>query len=371
MEYQDLRIVENPTLVREHALDKLRSAISRGLYPPGMRLVERELCEALGVSRTSVREALRQLQAENLIEVGKRRNITVAIVSSKDAEDIYLMREMLETLAVQRFVALADQLAAWPPRTQLARVGEADRGADEPAQRTGPPGPRGHTQGQARIVRSADELEQQLDRLDLVVVSTPPATHAPLAERALRGGAAVVVDKPFVVDSADGERLISIAREEGQLLTVFQNRRWDGDFLTVRKLLEGAGFETAADEARGFLGWLLHASRLQRPRLPAILGASDFSRVGVGAPRWVTVEQLEAVVRDVPAGTRLTLLASNSTVNDVMAHELGHTLLQVVEAGSEPPGLNISRWPAVPGTTPASWQPPCPSRSGAGEWGPT
>ncbi|MBL8269400.1 GntR family transcriptional regulator [Steroidobacter sp.] len=111
MEYQDLRIVENPTLVREHALDKLRNAISRGLYPPGMRLVERELCEALGVSRTSVREALRQLQAENLIEVGKRRNITVAIVSSKDAEDIYLMREMLETLAVKRFVALADENA--------------------------------------------------------------------------------------------------------------------------------------------------------------------------------------------------------------------------------------------------------------------
>lgn len=111
MEYQDLRIVENPTLVREHALDKLRNAISRGLYPPGMRLVERELCEALGVSRTSVREALRQLQAENLIEVGKRRNITVAIVSAKDAEDIYLMREMLETLAVKRFVALADDNA--------------------------------------------------------------------------------------------------------------------------------------------------------------------------------------------------------------------------------------------------------------------
>ncbi|HEY0683492.1 MAG TPA: GntR family transcriptional regulator [Steroidobacter sp.] len=111
MEYQDLRIVENPTLVREHALDKLRNAISRGLYPPGMRLVERELCEALGVSRTSVREALRQLQAENLIEVGKRRNITVAVVSAKDAEDIYLMREMLETLAVKRFVALADENA--------------------------------------------------------------------------------------------------------------------------------------------------------------------------------------------------------------------------------------------------------------------
>lgn len=111
MEYHDLRIVDNPTLVREHALDKLRNAISRGLYPPGHRLVERELCEALGVSRTSVREALRQLQAENLIEVGKRRNITVAVISSKDAEDIYLLREMLETSAVRRFVANADENA--------------------------------------------------------------------------------------------------------------------------------------------------------------------------------------------------------------------------------------------------------------------
>ena len=111
MEYHDLRIVDNLTLVREHALDKLRNAISRGLYPPGHRLVERELCEALGVSRTSVREALRQLQAENLIEVGKRRNITVSVISAKDAEDIYLLREMLETLAVRRFVANADEHA--------------------------------------------------------------------------------------------------------------------------------------------------------------------------------------------------------------------------------------------------------------------
>ncbi len=87
------------------------------------------------------------------------------------------------------------------------------------------------------ILRTVDELWHRMDEIDLVLVSTPPVSHASLVERALRGGAAVVVDKPFVVDSADGERLIGIAREEGQLLTVFQNRRWDGDFLTVRKLL--------------------------------------------------------------------------------------------------------------------------------------
>jgi DNA-binding GntR family transcriptional regulator len=108
LEYEDLRIVETPSLVRDHTLDKLRNAISTGLYPPGTRLVERELCEALGVSRTSVREALRQLQSENLVEVGKRRNINVAVITSKDAEDIYQIREMLETMAIRRFVALAD-----------------------------------------------------------------------------------------------------------------------------------------------------------------------------------------------------------------------------------------------------------------------
>ena len=111
MEYHELRVDESPTLVRDHALEKLRRAISGGLYPPGKRLVERELCAALGVSRTSVREALRQLQAENLIAVGKRRSIMVAVISSKDADDIYFMRDCLETQAVRSFVELADPQA--------------------------------------------------------------------------------------------------------------------------------------------------------------------------------------------------------------------------------------------------------------------
>lgn len=111
MEYEDLRIVENPSLVRDYTLEKLRAAISTGLYPPGARLVERELCEALGVSRTSVREALRQLQSENLVEVGKRRSINVAVITSKDADDIYMIREMLETEAIRRFVQVGDEKA--------------------------------------------------------------------------------------------------------------------------------------------------------------------------------------------------------------------------------------------------------------------
>ncbi len=109
LKYPDLQIVAHPPLVREHALNELRNAISRGRYPPGMRLVERDLCDVLGVSRTTIREALRQLQAENLIEIGKRRTITVTVITAKDAEDIYLAREMLDTMAVKRFVARADE----------------------------------------------------------------------------------------------------------------------------------------------------------------------------------------------------------------------------------------------------------------------
>ncbi|WP_018016335.1 GntR family transcriptional regulator [Teredinibacter turnerae] len=111
MKYQDLKITANPALVRDHALDKLRNAISSGLYPPGKRLIERELCEALGVSRTSVREALRQLQSENLIEIGQRRTLRVAVISAEDASDVYLVRMKVETEAVKRFVELGDKTA--------------------------------------------------------------------------------------------------------------------------------------------------------------------------------------------------------------------------------------------------------------------
>lgn len=77
--------------------------------------------------------------------------------------------------------------------------------------------------------------------LDLVIVATPPATHVELAARALKSGCAVVVDKPFTPTSAEGEKLIALAEQCGQILTTYQNRRWDGEYLTLQKLLaEGA-----------------------------------------------------------------------------------------------------------------------------------
>lgn len=72
----------------------------------------------------------------------------------------------------------------------------------------------------------------------LVVIATPNALHASQARQALEAGMHVVVDKPFTVTVAEGQALIACARQAGRELAVFHNRRWDGDFLTLRKLLQ-------------------------------------------------------------------------------------------------------------------------------------
>lgn len=74
--------------------------------------------------------------------------------------------------------------------------------------------------------------------IDLVVIATPNDSHSPLARAVLEAGKHVVLDKPFVLDPEDGEALIDLARERGRVLSVFHNRRWDGDFRTVRSLME-------------------------------------------------------------------------------------------------------------------------------------
>jgi scyllo-inositol 2-dehydrogenase (NADP+) len=93
----------------------------------------------------------------------------------------------------------------------------------------------------ARIVASSDELFAGSEELDLVVVGTPPANHYTLAGAAIRHGLHVVVDKPFVPVSTQGEDLIAKARQAGVVLSVFQNRRWDSDFLTLAKLVKDGG----------------------------------------------------------------------------------------------------------------------------------
>jgi scyllo-inositol 2-dehydrogenase (NADP+) len=87
-----------------------------------------------------------------------------------------------------------------------------------------------------RILRTVEETLAD-PAIKLVVVATPNETHYALAKQALLAGKHVVIDKPFTATSAEAKELTSLAAERKLILAPFHNRRWDGDFLTVRKLL--------------------------------------------------------------------------------------------------------------------------------------
>ncbi|OHE85528.1 MAG: hypothetical protein A2190_09720 [Lysobacterales bacterium RIFOXYA1_FULL_69_10] len=92
--------------------------------------------------------------------------------------------------------------------------------------------------------------------IDLVVVASPHDSHAPLARAALDAGKHVVVDKPFTLSLAEARELRDLATRQGRLLSVFQNRRWDSDFLALRHAVEA-----------GLIGRPLHLeSRFERFR---------------------------------------------------------------------------------------------------------
>jgi scyllo-inositol 2-dehydrogenase (NADP+) len=88
-----------------------------------------------------------------------------------------------------------------------------------------------------RVVATPAELLEDPD-VQLVVVAAPTAAHHRLATMALRAGRHVVVDKPLTPRSSEADDLIRLAQERGRLLSVFQQRRWDGDFLTVQRCIQ-------------------------------------------------------------------------------------------------------------------------------------
>lgn len=92
-------------------------------------------------------------------------------------------------------------------------------------------------------VRFVSGVEQLLaiDEIQLVVVATPNDLHAPIARECLNAGRHVVIDKPFATTLQEAEELVALARQRDRIVTVFQNRRWDGDFKTVRQLLAKGG----------------------------------------------------------------------------------------------------------------------------------
>jgi DNA-binding GntR family transcriptional regulator len=110
-----LTALQEPSVsLRSRIIDALRRAIETGVLAPGARLVERELCEQLKVSRTSLREALGELQAEGILTYSPTRRLSVSVISPTEAENAYRIRGTLEALVVEQFIEKAseEELAA-------------------------------------------------------------------------------------------------------------------------------------------------------------------------------------------------------------------------------------------------------------------
>lgn len=119
-----LRIETPPATLREIALDRMRRAIIGGLFEPGERLVERTLCEQLGVSRSVIREVIRHLEAEGLVEMLAKQGPIVAMLNWDDARQIYEIRAALESTAV----ADCARVAGPEVKVQLRKaMGELER----------------------------------------------------------------------------------------------------------------------------------------------------------------------------------------------------------------------------------------------------
>jgi DNA-binding GntR family transcriptional regulator len=99
-----LRVERVPALIRSQVTENLRQAILDRRLPPGQRLIERELVELTGVSRTSVREALRELAAEGLVTAIPNKGTVVTSVGAEEARQLYEVRSALEALAGRLFV---------------------------------------------------------------------------------------------------------------------------------------------------------------------------------------------------------------------------------------------------------------------------
>jgi predicted dehydrogenase len=151
----------------------------------------------------------------------------------------------------------------------------------------------------ADVLPTADEVWARAAQLDLIVVATPNRSHVPLTLAAVEAGVPVVVDKPLAATAADAEALVTAAERAGVPLTVFQNRRLDGDFLLVQEALADGPlgplqrFEARFDvPMRPARGWRASADPDDGPGVLLDLGAHlvDQALVLFGAPERVYAE---------------------------------------------------------------------------------
>lgn len=108
------------------------------------------------------------------------------------------------------------------------------------------------------VVNTLDEILKD-PSIELVIVNTPNESHYSYAKEVLTAGKHAIVEKPFTVTTKEADELIALAKKKDKVLSVFQNRRWDGDFLTVRKVVENklvgqlVEFELHYDRFRNYI----------------------------------------------------------------------------------------------------------------------
>lgn len=128
-----LKVTRDTATLREMATSQLRKAIVDLHFKPGEHLVERDLVTATGVSRTCVREALRHLEAEGLVERRPSRGLFVAAVGADEARQIYEIRAAIEPAMAQHFVARASPAQVRALRAALRQVKATSQARDIPA----------------------------------------------------------------------------------------------------------------------------------------------------------------------------------------------------------------------------------------------
>jgi predicted dehydrogenase len=129
-------------------------------------------------------------------------------------------------------------------RLDLVATGNAERAADARSQHPG-----------VEVVETPNALLDRAGDLDLVILASPAHVHLEQGLAAFAAGAHIVIDKPFVPTVVDAKNLIAAADKAERTLTVFQNRRWDGDFLTVKRLLQDGTLGTVHRFESTFERW--------------------------------------------------------------------------------------------------------------------
>ena len=208
----------------------------------------------------------------------------------------------------------------------------------------------------ARVVSAYDDLLAAADELDLVVLATPTQLHAEQATAAIERGLAVVVDKPLATNLADARRVAALAVAAGVPVTTFQNRRWDPEHLTAKRLLaEGALGDVVRYEAR-YERWRPQPKDRWRENLTTDQGGGQLhdlqshlvdGAVDLFGPITSVYAELAALTT---AGDDVTFLA--------VEHRSGFA---ATSAPHRWPGSAV-RGPGCSGAPPPTWSPTSPTK---------